>query len=87
MITLNINSHEIPINEKLIFLQGNYNCNDIENLPYSWVEWERYLDNIFNNSNLMIDFLSNLNFMITQQNSKKNSLLSDNWNEFYCIFK
>ena len=87
MITLNINSHEIPINEKLIFLQGNYNCNDIENLPYSWVEWERYLDNIFNNSNLMIDFLSNLNFMITQQNSIKNPLLSDNWNELYGIFK
>jgi len=87
MITLNINSHEIPIIEKLTFLQGNYDINDIENLPYSWIEWDKLLDNIFSDSNLMIDFHSNLHFMITQQNSKKNSLLSDNWNELYGIFK
>jgi len=87
MIKLIINSHKIPINEKLTFLQGNYNINEIENLPYSWVEWDKYLDNIFSDSNLMIDFLSNLNFMITQQNSKKISLLSENWNELYGIFK
>ncbi|MHA1511185.1 MAG: hypothetical protein ACTSRX_05630 [Promethearchaeota archaeon] len=87
MIKLIINSHKIPINEKLTFLQGNYNINEIENLPYSWVEWDKYLDNIFSDSNLMIDFLSNLNFMITQQNSKKSSLLSENWNELYGIFK
>ncbi len=87
MIKLIINSHKIPINEKLTFLQGNYNISEIENLPYSWVEWDKYLDNIFSDSNLMIDFLSNLNFMITQQNSKKLSLLSENWNELYGIFK
>ena len=87
MIKLNINSLEIPIYEKLTFLQGNYDSNDIENLPYSWIEWDKYLANIFCDSHLMIDFLSNLNFMIAQQNSKNNSLLSDNWNELYGIFK
>ncbi len=87
MITLNINSHEIPLNEKLIFLHGNYDINAIENLPYSWVKWGNYLEDIFSNSNLMIEFLSNLNFLITQQNSKKNSLISDNWNELYAKFK
>ena len=85
--TIKINSHEIPIDEKLIFLQGSYDINRIENLPYFWVEWDGYLETIFDNSNLMIEFLSNLNFMITQQNSNKNSLLSDNWNVLYNIFK
>ena len=31
MIKLNINSHEIPINEKLIFIQGNYDINSTNN--------------------------------------------------------
>jgi hypothetical protein len=86
MSALKINSFEILINEKLIFLQGNYDINAIENLPYSWIEWDKYLEIIFSDSNLMIEFLSNLNFIITQQNSKKNSLLSDNWNDLYIIF-
>jgi len=85
--TIKINSLEIPINEKLTFLQGNYDINSIEDLPYSWIEWEKFLENIFSDSNLIIEFLSNLNFKITQQNSKKTSLLSDNWNDLYLIFK
>ena len=87
MITLNINSNEIPINKKLTFLQGNYDIDAIENFPYSWIKWDKYIDIIFSDSNLMIEFISNLNFMITQQNSKKNPLLSDKWNELYGIFK
>lgn len=87
MITLNINSHEIPINKKLIFLQGSYDINAIDNLPYSWVDWDENLENIFSDSNLMIEFLSHLNCIITQQNSKKTGLLSDNWNDLYSIFE
>ena len=87
MIKLNINSHEIPINKKLIFLQGSYDINAIDNLPYSWVDWDENLENIFSDSNLMIEFLSHLNCIITQQNSKKTGLLSDNWNDLYSIFE
>ena len=84
---LNIDSQEIPINQKLIFLQGNYDINTIENLPYSWVDWDENLELLFSDSNLMIEFFSHLNFIITQQNSKKTGLISDNWNNLYSTFE
>ena len=87
MIKLNIDSNEIPINQKLIFLQGSYDINAIENLPYSWIDWDENIEILFSDSNLMIEFFSHLNSIITQQSSKKTGLISDNWNNLYSTFK
>ncbi|QEE14538.1 hypothetical protein DSAG12_00351 [Promethearchaeum syntrophicum] len=87
MIKLNIDSHEIPINQKLMFLQGNYDINTIENLPYSWIDWNENLEILFRDSDLLIEFFSRLNSIITHQNSKKIGLISDIWRNLYSTLK
>ncbi|RLI63615.1 MAG: hypothetical protein DRO88_09460 [Promethearchaeia archaeon] len=87
MKTLKIGKHNIPIKKKLIFLQGNYKINQIENLPYLNQEWNNILEDIFINSDLLIKFISNLDNIIMHQNLEEKGTILEYWGKIYGSFE